>query len=201
MAQFSHIAGDPSLDLLNTVEWRLGGPDREEDLTTFADVLTWCREANLLSEDEAGTLTLEAHQDSAVAEEERLTVIALREAAYQALFEHDDSSAQVLADLHRQALSGARLARSDGAWRWHDERTTLSTPRHRIARALVELLGRDDLAKLHQCEDAKCGWVYFDTSPRRNRRWCAASGCGDRNRARAYYTRKAKNDATPEERL
>jgi predicted RNA-binding Zn ribbon-like protein len=31
--------------------------------------------------------------------------------------------------------------------------------------------------------------VYLDTSPRRNRRWCSAADCGNRNRARRYYAR------------
>lgn len=67
----------------------------------------------------------------------------------------------------------------------------LTTPRDRIVRGLIRLMGREDLDRLHQCEDATCGWVYLDTSPRRNRRWCVATDCGDRNRARAYYARKA----------
>ncbi|MEU8433825.1 CGNR zinc finger domain-containing protein [Streptomyces sp. NPDC029216] len=49
----------------------------------------------------------------------------------------------------------------------------------------MALTRRDDLDRLHQCEDAKCGWVCLDTSPRRNRRWCDTKDCGDRNRARA----------------
>ncbi|MBZ4498276.1 CGNR zinc finger domain-containing protein [Dermacoccus sp. Tok2021] len=65
--------------------------------------------------------------------------------------------------------------------------------RHRIAIALIEFMARDDLDRLHQCEDEACGWVYLDTSPRRNRRWCVTADCGDRNRSRAYYARqKAK---------
>lgn len=54
---------------MNTVEWRLGGSDREEDLTRYSDVLTWCREAGLLSEEEARSLALEAQRDGGLAEE------------------------------------------------------------------------------------------------------------------------------------
>ncbi|MEY9934653.1 putative RNA-binding Zn ribbon-like protein [Catenulispora sp. GP43] len=69
-------------------------------------------------------------------------------------------------------------------------------PRDRIVRGLVDFTHRADLDRLHQCEDVKCGWVYLDTSPRRNRRWCDTKDCGDRNRARAFYARqKAKSSA------
>jgi predicted RNA-binding Zn ribbon-like protein len=65
----------------------------------------------------------------------------------------------------------------------------LSTPRDRVTRAVVDLLTTAELAALHQCEDQACGWVYLDTSRRHNRRWCVASDCGNRNRARRFYAR------------
>ena len=55
---------------------------------------------------------------------------------------------------------------------------------------MVGLLTSPEVAALHQCEDAACGWVYLDTSPRRNRRWCVAADCGNRNRARRFYARQ-----------
>ena len=39
------------------------------------------------------------------------------------------------------------------------------------------------------CGDDSCGWVYLDTSPRRNRIWCTAAGCGNRNRVKRHHAR------------
>lgn len=189
--QFSHIAGDPILDVINTVEWRLGGPDREEDLTTYGHVLGWCTEAGLLDEAEVDELRAQARREPGAAESERLAVIALREAFYEALFEQ--GAGDLLAQAHREALADADLVHDQHVWRWADRTLALRTPRHRLARGIVGVLARDDLDRLHQCEDERCGWVYLDTSPRRNRRWCVTKDCGDRNRSRAYYARqKAK---------
>lgn len=195
--RFSHIAGDATLDLINTVEWRLGGPEREEDLTDYADVLAWCHETELVSPQEAKILTGAARQDVDRAADEHRRVIALREAAYGALFDHDETAAESVARDYREAIDSARLALSGEGWRWQDDALELPVPRRRIARALVKLLRRDDLDRLHQCEDAICGWVYLDLSPRRNRRWCASNTCGDRNRARAYYARKHQSRESP----
>lgn len=189
MATFSHISGDTMLDLINTVEWRLGGPTREEDLTTYDLVLTWCRESGLLTDDEHAALEALAAEHPQTGERERQVVVQVREAAYAALFEHDDQAAQRLAALHRESLRRAHLV-SDGArWVWQDRELGLRSPRDRIVLGLTVLLAREDLDRLHQCGDDTCGWVFLDTSPRRNRRWCVAADCGDRNRARAYYAR------------
>ncbi|NUR24589.1 MAG: CGNR zinc finger domain-containing protein [Catenulispora sp.] len=195
--RFGHIAGDRMLDLVNTVAWRLGGPERAENLATFADVLDWCAESGLISTDEAETLHDLADRDAAQAEHERQLVIEARESVYAALFEADLEAAARHADKYRAANAVADLMRVADHWQWQDRETDLRLPRHRIVRGLVELTQRGDLDRLHQCEDVKCGWVYLDTSPRRNRRWCNTKDCGDRNRARAYYARQKAKTPQP----
>ncbi|MEW2328803.1 CGNR zinc finger domain-containing protein [Micromonospora chersina] len=183
------------LDLVNTVAWRLGGRERTEHLQTFSDVVDWCVESDLISAAEAVALRDLAGQDGARAERERQQVIEARERVYAALFEDDVEAAADLARMYRAAIAAAELVRTGDRWQWRDPETDLRLPRDRIVRGLVALIQRDDLDRLHQCEDAKCGWVYLDTSPRRNRRWCNTKDCGDRNRARAYYARqKAKSN-------
>jgi predicted RNA-binding Zn ribbon-like protein len=181
------------LDLVNTVSWRLDGGERAEGLTAYTDVLDWCVESDLLSTADAASLSVLAASDAATAAQERDLVISAREQAYAALFAADATAAIGLADLYRAAIAAADLVRVADHWEWRERENDLSLPRHRIIRGLAALLERDDLDRLHQCEDAKCGWVYLDTSPRRNRRWCNTKDCGDRHRARAYYARhKAK---------
>lgn len=191
MARFSHIAGDPTLDLINTVEWRLSDDDREEDLTGYDDVVAWCLESNLIDPAEARTLH---HVASEQKVEEHALVLSLREALYRALFSHDaDAERVITAEVH-QAVLAADYLPDDGSWHWKDRQLTAATARHRIARAMMSLLGRSDLSLLHQCEDARCGWVFLDTSRAHNRRWCVTKDCGDRNRSRAYYARQKNRD-------
>lgn len=192
---FRHIAGDAMLDLLNTVSWRLDEEERRERLRGYGDVIDWCAESSLLSSDEEERLRELAERDPESAERERDLVVSLRERAYRILLEGDGDAAAELGGDYAEAIASAALVRAGDAWGWCDADLTIAAPRHRIARGLVDLARRDGLDRLHQCEDAKCGHVYLDTSPRRNRRWCDAKDCGDRNRTRAYDARRRSQRA------
>ena len=123
---------------------------------------------------------------------ELAVIIDIREELYQALFEGSSRAADSLADRYRSSLARAELRKNDDSWIWADRDLSLASLSDRIARAAVDLLKSNSLERLHQCEDRACGWVFLDDSPRRNRRWCVSSDCGDRNRSRTYYARKSK---------
>jgi predicted RNA-binding Zn ribbon-like protein len=187
---FEFIGGHPALDLLNTMEWRLDPRQRTDDLTAYAHVLAWAEQAALITAGERTELDRRARSDPGSAEQELEALRSLRETAYAALVERDPGAVDRLVAGHRDVLDRSRLAYTEDHWQWTESELALTTPRDRATRAVVELLTSRDVAALHQCEDAACGWVYLDTSPRRNRRWCIAADCGNRNRARAFYSRK-----------
>lgn len=187
---YSRIAGHLVLDLINTVSWRLDAAERIDDLRSYADVLDWAAQAELLSESEHGALRREAKTDPVAAERELDRLRQLRETAYAALVEGSDSAADELLRDQRTALERTRLVNDEGRWAWRAEPLTLAAVADRVVREAIGLLTSPQLERLHQCEDVACGWVYLDMSPRRNRRWCVAEDCGNRNRARAFYARK-----------
>jgi predicted RNA-binding Zn ribbon-like protein len=187
---FEFIGGHPALDLLNTMEWRLDPRQRTDDLTAYAHVLAWADQAALITAAERTELDRLARSDPRPAEQELEAFRSLREMAYAALVERDPAAVDRLVTVHRDVLDRSRLAYTEDHWHWTESELALTTPRDRATRAVVDLLTSPDVAALHQCEDAACGWVYLDTSPRRNRRWCIAADCGNRNRARAFYSRK-----------
>lgn len=192
--RFSHVSGSALLDLVNTVHWRLDPVARMDELEGYRDVLAWCVESSLVTDAQSRVLQEQARAEPGRAASEHLAVTGVRESAYEALFKGSADALAHLTELHRAAAAEANLERTGDTFTWVDLELTLATPRHRVVRGLVDLLTRDDLDRLHQCEDRACGWVYLDSSPRRNRRWCVSSDCGDRNRARAYY---ARNKADP----
>ena len=193
---FSFIAGHVALDLLNTVEWRLDPTERTEDLTAYAGVLAWAEQAEVVTGPESEALARLARAEPPRAEDELVAFRVLRETAYAALVEQDADAVARLAAAHRQVLDRSRLTYTDDHWHWTEAELALTMPRDRLTRAVVGLLTSPEVAALHQCEDAACGWVYLDTSPRRNRRWCVAADCGNRNRARRFYARRRAARAT-----
>ena len=45
--------------------------------------------------------------------------------------------------------------------------------------------------RLKACPGRHCGWVFYDYSRNRSARWCSMNVCGDREKSRTYYRRKA----------
>ena len=168
---------------------------RFEDLTTYGRVLQWARQAELIDQRELTALRWLATDRAQQADAELVAFRHLREAAYAALVEHDEGAVDEVVSQHRSALARAVLRPVGDRWAWAEPDLALTTPRDRAVRAVVDLLTSPELATLHQCEDAACGWVYLDSSPRRNRRWCVAADCGNRNRARRFYARQKEKAA------
>ncbi|HEX2049857.1 MAG TPA: CGNR zinc finger domain-containing protein [Actinomycetota bacterium] len=50
--------------------------------------------------------------------------------------------------------------------------------------------------RLKACVNDRCGWVFYDRSKNRSRRWCAMSACGNVAKAREYRRRKASERST-----
>ena len=184
---FKLVGGHLALDLVNTVEWRLDRTRAIDDLTGYDVLLRWALQTTVLDTETATRLDQMATAQPRKAAAEHRRVLQLRETAYAALVEQSGDAVAELAAYHRDALAHAVLAPSQTVWAWTEEPVALRTPADRLARATVELLTSSHLTLLGQCQDDACGWVFLDTSPRRNRRWCSATDCGTRNRARRYY--------------
>lgn len=189
---FSSIAGHPALDAVNTVHWRLS-PDRRADrLEGFDDLLAWSFQFGFIDDEAATHLEslAQAHPDLAASELTR--VRALREGLYVAAYQSDESGAELLAGEYAEAIAAGRLQRlftdENAPRRWHFD-VDLALPRRRLTLAAVDLLTQTDPGVLGQCADDDCGWVFVDTSPRNNRRWCVATDCGNRNRVRRHNER------------
>ena len=60
-----------------------------------------------------------------------------------------------------------------------------------IFQSAVDLLvSKDHLERVKQCEGDQCGWLFFDTSRNRSRRWCSMADCGNRAKARRFYKKE-----------
>jgi len=199
-SRFSQLSGHPVLDLMNTVDWRLDPRRRLERLHTMDDVLDWCLLMELVDRDEHNALLATAGQHPRTATREHDAVLTWRELAYDAVVDRSEPAMRKVVAAYRDVMAGSDLQPADpsGAWAWADTRVDLRTARARIVRATVDLATRPDLRLIHQCEDEACGWVYLDTSPRHNRRWCSAQGCGNRNRARRFNQRQRRRDTGEE---
>ena len=57
-----------------------------------------------------------------------------------------------------------------------------------------DLLLGPKLARVRQCANPACRFLFLDDSKAGNRRWCSMAACGNRMKARRHYQR-TRNDA------
>src|SRR5262245_2907941 len=169
---FKYVGGDPSLDLINTLDWTSRGP-AEERLTDYDRLTRWAEGAKLLSARQGSRLRARALEHPRQAERAHRDAITLRWLLRQ-LFHAVAEGRQVgamreLAEVNA-ALSAAssqlelvpRAAGDAGAaalrWSWRDAGDRLDSVLWPVLRAAAELLASDESARIRECGGDDCGW-------------------------------------------
>lgn len=189
------------LDFANTNDWHASSQP-VESLFSYADLVVWCQQVGLVSLAEAQELERRAGKSPAEAETTLRRAISLREAIYRIVTAHVDGKQAEQADFD---LLNAEIANAavywklksapDGfAWEWDTGVDNLAWMLGPIARSAAELLTSPELYRVGICADEDgCGFVFFDTSRNRSRRWCSMDDCGNRAKAQRHYQRQKAN--------
>lgn len=193
--RFDLGGGHLSLDFLNSLSERYSGPI--ERLNTYADLISFARQASALDPAVAGRLLSEAERHPTLAGRALGRALHFREALYRLFVALTDGESPRSEDLDTvngvvaNALSHAKLEQGEVGfdWTWGEESRALDRPLWSIARSTAELLTSDDLSRVHFCSSDSCLWLFLDTSRNRSRRWCDMKGCGNREKAKRHYRR------------
>jgi predicted RNA-binding Zn ribbon-like protein len=192
---FELVAGNLALDFANLVHSH-GSKDPEDDLKTFEDLMSWSRQAGLLSDRQCRQLG-KRKSSQAMADFEH--AVALRETVYEvfsriALGRSVRLEALQLLDGHfREAMAEARLQSAGKRFvvTWDDRGATLQRVWAEITRSAVSLLTSDRLHRVRQCAGEDCTWLFLDTSRNGMRRWCDMQACGNRFKVQRFRQRNA----------
>jgi predicted RNA-binding Zn ribbon-like protein len=205
---FEFIAGDVSLDFVNTVDWTSRGPARDR-IGSYGRLIEWALAAGAI--DEPGATRLERRafsrqRDAARALDGARALRWTLRRLVSAIAGNDRAVASVrlpLNELNRFVADGyahARLtkpSRSGAAstsplvWAWDDDPDRLDLLLWPVVRSAAELLASSDIERLRVCAGADCGWVYVDRSRNGLRRWCQMSTCGTAEKTRRRRQRPA----------
>jgi predicted RNA-binding Zn ribbon-like protein len=195
--EFHFIAGNLCLDFANT----LGGlpPDSisQDRLTSYARLVAWSQQANLMSESEAHSLLSQADraQSEAAAVLERAH--ALRQAIYGIFTALDLGTQLTRSDLNGlnseldRGMAGARVIITEDGFGlgWRNQGDLDDVLRY-IASSAAALLTSGERQLVHQCANEQCPWLFLDTTKNHRRRWCRTSGCGNMMRVRKHRERQ-----------
>jgi predicted RNA-binding Zn ribbon-like protein len=190
------LGGRLSLDFANTADWH--ATDQPiEFLTSYAELVAWSRHLGILTKAEAQRLLEGAARHPAEASAVLARTIALREAVYRLYSSIAHGLAPQASDLAifnaelSAALAHSRLVpTAEGfAWDWPGDEHALDQMLWPVVHDAAELLTSEELKRVGQCIDDRCGWLFLDLSRNRSRRWCSMKDCGNRAKARRHYQR------------
>lgn len=186
-----------ALDFTNTSSGR-GAPSHQEHLRGYADVVNWAEHAKVVTPEDAdfvrtaiGGNARESHRLFVSAVETRELVWAVASAVADARAVPEELR-QKLTSAHAQHLSHAHMEVRDGAyiWAWSVRRSIASAILGPITLSALTLLMEKDLSRTKRCEGHECGWLFFDTTKNKTRRWCEMRVCGNRAKVRALRQRQ-----------
>jgi predicted RNA-binding Zn ribbon-like protein len=184
------------LDFANTVHDRASNP--QELLNSYKDLLTWGREAHLLSAPAVAMLSEKASGQPQVAAIVLERALDLREAMFRIFAAQSGGAAPAGEDLSRlnrelaRALGQLRLVRGqeDYTWDWTNQEQELDSVLWPVVRSAAEMLTSAELYDVRICASDNCSWLFLDTSKNHSRRWCDMKSCGNRAKARRHYNQK-----------
>ncbi|MCT1902874.1 ABATE domain-containing protein [Oceanobacillus sojae] len=186
------------LDFANTVSWH-NSDNPKEWLINYEKIVEWSRYADILSSPQQKSLLEKAkhHPDQAAKVLEE--AIELREAIFRlfrsiaAGLEPDSFDRAILNKYLTRAYSLAEIIPKESTYtlsfqKGEHELDYMLWP---IMQSAIDLLLSEKLDRVKQCEGEPCGWLFFDSSRNKSRRWCSMADCGNREKARRYYKKKS----------
>ena len=93
---------------------------------------------------------------------------------------------------HAESLRHAEIKMREGVfiWVWDPRRDIQAAILGPITLSAMTLLMETDLLRTKCCAGLECGWLFFDTTKNKRRRWCEMRVCGNRAKVRAARARK-----------
>jgi predicted RNA-binding Zn ribbon-like protein len=185
------------LDFANTVGWHASNSP-EESLNKYADLIEWSADRGIVSGDAKDVLLRKSEEKPIEAQAVLEKAREIRENIYQILSDTAHGHPIKITDLEgfnkalASMLSHSRLAPYERGfkWDWDSHSDKLDCIIWPVVKSAVDLMTSESIKRVGQCCDEKgCGWLFWDSSRNRSRRWCDMSDCGNRAKARRFYAK------------
>jgi len=186
------------LDFANTVEWH-ASETPVETLNTYADLIEWAANVGILSGDAKDVLLRKSEGKPIEAQAVLGKARGVREDIYGILSDTACGKPIKTSELRGfnkalvSALSHSRLAPHEEGlrWEWDSHSDKLDSVMWPVVRSAVDLMTSEAIRRVGQCADERgCGWLFWDSSRNRSRRWCDMSDCGNRAKVRRFYAKR-----------
>jgi predicted RNA-binding Zn ribbon-like protein len=205
-------AGKLCLEFANTANWH-ASESPVESIYSYNELIDWAESIGIRSQESAAQLKRQAANHPALAEQIYDWAIELREAIYRIFVAIAKQATADEADLAllNEALPHAftlpeiiatypdpengtgDCTDSGYGWHWRGDDKGLDSILWPILRSAARLLTDGEHSRIGQCADDRgCGYLFYDTSRNRSRRWCDMTSCGNRAKSQRHYARHRK---------
>ncbi len=193
-SKFKTKTGWLCLDFANTVEWH-ASDQPEEKLSSYADLVSWAEQTQIVDPDIAKKLVIESEKEPARAQDVLKEAIKIREAIYHIFLnislggQVDERDLSTLNTAINKMMPNQRISIKDGnfSWDWTINVEKMDSILWPVVWSAAQLLTSHASKRVGQCADEKCGWLFWDNSRNRSRRWCDMRDCGNRAKSRRHY--------------
>jgi predicted RNA-binding Zn ribbon-like protein len=190
------VGSDLAFDFTNTASGR-GTPARQEHLRAPEHVIAWSRHAKLLTPEDGDTARDLIAARPELGRKLLARALELREIIYRigSAIAHRDAppaaDTDALARIHAACVASAKLApfRGNFVWSWRPADGLVEAILGPITLSALTLLVQSDVSRIKQCAGDHCGWLFFDTTKNKQRRWCEMEVCGNRAKQKAHRAR------------
>jgi predicted RNA-binding Zn ribbon-like protein len=187
------IGGELALDFANTSSGR-GFPTQQDHLQRPEHVAQWAAHAKVLPPGDAQWLAEAVSAEPELGERLIAEALALREDVYQlgaaiaAGRPAPPERIESLTHAHARALSRGALTPvgKNFGWSWRPREAPVEAILGPISLSALTLLQQADLTRVKRCQGEKCGWLFFDTTKNKSRRWCEMEVCGNRAKQKRF---------------
>jgi predicted RNA-binding Zn ribbon-like protein len=201
---FDLTSGLLCLDFTNTVDDRTDNHPQEL-LTSYSDLVSWSQQAHVLTEEEANRLLEKAARYPLEASKVLKRAVVIREVIFRifkAVGEDatpEDEGLVALSDAVANAQNHAQIVSKVDRfeWEWKGKASDLDSMLWQVVQSAADFLTSDELNNVRVCASDSCDWLFVDTSKNHSRRWCNMRSCGNREKARRFYTRKKSASTVP----
>lgn len=191
------VGSELAFDFTNTASGR-GTEKHVEHFRTPTDVIAWARHAKVITERDRDAALAAVARNSALgrrllqeARDNREIIHRIGVAISQGSKPADDDIAALTA-AHSRFLAAAHLTPyGEGfVWSWEADGGVVEALLGPITLSALTLLTQQDLSRIKQCQGEHCGWLFFDTTKNKNRRWCEMEVCGNRAKQKQFAERR-----------
>lgn len=194
------IGGWLCLDFSNTLGMH-ASEQTKEYLRSYFDLAEWSQYTGIIDDDEERRLLLKAEKNPVEAERALHLAIELREIIFRIFSSIAAKTSPNEKELARFSQKLSRMMRhskfnftkSGVVWDVKGKENSLDRMLNSVIQSAFLLLISNELDRVKICADDRgCGWLFFDHSKNRSRRWCDMTDCGNLAKQRRLYGRRHK---------